>query len=93
MGIVSVVYDAANQLANDTDEDTVTVSGLQVGDYVALAQPAHTDGIGICDCRVTAADTLSITWTNPTAAAVNRASATFLLFWARPDATRTAVTP
>ena len=90
MGVITVTYDAASQAANDTDEDTVTVSGLKIGDYVALAAPAHTDGIGICDCRVTADDTLSITWTNPTGAAVDRASADFLLFWARPDATKTA---
>ena len=91
MGIIDVTYDAASQAAADTDEDTVTVSGLKIGDFVALAAPAHTDGIGICDCRVTADDTLSITWVNPTAGAVNRASATFVLFWARPDSTRTAV--
>ena len=90
MGILSVTYDAASQAATDTDEDTVTVSGLKIGDYVAIAAPAHTDGIGVCDCRVTADDTLSITWVNPTAGAVDRASATFILFWARPDATKTA---
>jgi len=90
MGLITVTYDAASQAANDTDEDTVTVSGVKIGDYVALAAPAHTDGIGICDCRVTADDTLSITWTNPTAGAVNRDPADFLLFWARPDATKTA---
>lgn len=90
MGIITVTYDAASQAANDTDEDTVTVSGLKIGDYVALAAPAHEDGIGLCDCRVTADDTLSITWVNSTAGAVDRASADFLLFWARPDATKTA---
>ena len=85
MGIISVTYDAASQAANDTDEDTVTVSGLKVGDYVALIKTSHLDGVGICDCRVTADDTLSITWVNPTAGAVNPASGTYLLFWARPE--------
>jgi len=91
MGIVTITYDAASQAANVTDEDTVTVPGLKVGDYVALTQPAQVDGVGICDCRVTAADTLSITWVNPTAGAVNPGSASYTLFWARPDGTRNSV--
>lgn len=90
MGIITVTYDPASQAANDTDEDTVTVSGLKVGDFVSLMKPTHTDGVGLCDCRVTADNTLSITWTNPTAGAVNPGSETYLLFWARPDATKTA---
>ena len=93
MGVVTVTYDAANQATVDTDEDTVTVPGLKVGDFVALSKGTHTDGVGLCDARVSADDTLSVTWVNPTAGGVNPASDTYLLFWARPDATKTAVTP
>lgn len=93
MGIVTITYDPANIATITADEDTVTVQGLKVGDYVALIRTAHVDGAGICDCRVSADNTLSVTWVNPTAGGVNQDPQTFLLFWARPDQTRASVTP
>ena len=93
MGIVTFTYDPANQAVNDTDEDTVTVTGLRVGDFVVVNKPTHTDGIGLTDARVTAADTLSVTWVNPTAGAVNMTSETYTLLWFRPDSTRNSVEP
>ncbi len=93
MGIVTFTYDPASQAANDTDEDTVTVSGLRVGDFVVVSKPTHTDGIGLADARVTAANTLSITWTNPTAGAVNAGPETYTALWFRSDSTRNAVQP
>lgn len=91
MGIVTFTYDAANIAAADGDEDTVTIQGLQVGDWVSVARATHVDDVGIADCRVSAANTLSITWVNPSAGAVNAGAATYTLFWARPDGTRNAV--
>src|SRR5512134_1485931 len=93
MGIVTITYDPANIATVDVDEDTVTVPGLKVGDFVALARTVHVNDVGICDCRVSADNTLSVTWVNPSAGGVDQTSATFLLFWARPDQTRYSVTP
>ncbi len=93
MGIVSFTYDPAS-IANITvTEDTIKIPGLQVGDVVFAQRVAHSAGIGITDCRVSAKDTLSISWVNPTAAPVNAASASYLLFWARSDSVRGSVTP
>lgn len=92
MGIVQFTYDPASQATVDTDEDTVTVQGLQVGDFVVVNKPTHTDGVGLTDARVTAANTLSVTWVNPTAGSVNPGSETYTLFWARPDLARNSVT-
>jgi hypothetical protein len=93
MGIVTFTYDPASQATIDTDEDTVTVTGLRVGDFVIVNKPTHTDGVGLTDARVTAADTLSVTWVNPTAGAVDPASETYTLLWFRPDSTRNSVQP
>ena len=93
MGIVTFTYDPASQATIDTDEDTVTVVGLRVGDFVVVNKPTHTDGVGLTDARVTATDTLSVTWVNPTAGAVNPASETYTLIWFRPDSTRNSVQP
>lgn len=53
--------------ANTTTEQTFTVPGLQLGDVVvALNKPALQAGLGIVNARVSAADTLAITFVNAT---------------------------
>ena len=43
------------------------VEGLAVGDVVLVQKPTSQAGLGICGARVSAANTLAITWVNPTA--------------------------
>lgn len=53
-----------------TAEQTVTVPGLKVGDMVLVSKPTAQAGLGVCGVRVSAADTLAITFNNPTASGV-----------------------
>ena len=54
-----------------TAEQTVTVNGLAAGDkIVGVSKPTAQAGLGICGWRVTAANTLGITFNNPTAAGI-----------------------
>jgi len=53
-----------------TAEQTVTVAGLAVGDIVYVSKPTAQAGIGIAGVRVSAKDTLAITFVNPTASGV-----------------------
>lgn len=46
---------------------TFTVPGLQVGDFVQVQKPTAQAGLGIAGALVTAANTLGITFVNPTA--------------------------
>lgn len=46
---------------------TFTVPGLKVGDAVIVTPPGQTAGVAIGSARVSAADTLSIQFVNPTA--------------------------
>jgi len=48
-------------------EQTFTVNGLLVGDFVNVQKPTAQAGLGIAGSRVTAANTLGITFVNPTA--------------------------
>jgi hypothetical protein len=48
-------------------EQTFTVNGLLVGDFVQVQKPTAQAGLGIVGSRVTAANTLGITFVNPTA--------------------------
>jgi hypothetical protein len=53
-----------------TAEQTFTVPGLIVGDFVLVQKPTAQAGLGIVGSRVSAANTLAITFDNPTAAGI-----------------------
>jgi len=57
--------------ANTTSEQTFTVTGLNVADLVIVNKPSHTAGVGIVNARVSAADTLAITFMNTTGGAID----------------------
>lgn len=46
---------------------TFTVTGLKTGDAVFVTPPGQQAGVAICNAYVSAADTLSIQFVNPTA--------------------------
>lgn len=71
-----------------TSEQTVTVPGLDVGDFVAVVKPTHQAGLGVVNARVSAKNTLAITFVNPTAAGITpTASEIYLVLHARLLAT------
>lgn len=57
--------------ANSTAEQTFTVNGLNMSDIIIVNKPTHTPGIGIVNARVSAANTLAITYCNVTAGAID----------------------
>jgi hydrogenase maturation factor len=86
-GVVTFTFDPASVAAATSAEQTVTVSGLKTGDVVALTKPTATAGVGIVNVRVSAANTLAVTFMNATASSVDPASETYTLFWFRPEKT------
>lgn len=60
----------AETAANTSAEQTTTVPGLRVGDVVTVNKPTAQAGIGVVNARVSAADTLAITFMNSTASGV-----------------------
>lgn len=66
-------------------EQDFTVPGLAVGDHVDLqCNVAQTVGVGITNCRVKSANTLTVQFTNPTAGSVTPAAGNYLLNVNRP---------
>ena len=53
-----------------TAEQTVTVPGLEIGDMVLVSKPTAQAGLGVVGVRVSAKDTLAITFNNPTVGTV-----------------------
>lgn len=65
-GRVDVTIDPSTVNANTTSEQTFTVTGARDGDDVSVVKPSHTTGLGIVNARVSATDTVAITFMNPT---------------------------
>lgn len=84
MGIVQVSINVANVAINTTAEQDFTVTGLRVGDVVFVNKPSLNAGLGVVNARVKATDTLSITFVNATAGAIDPAAETYSIIWFRP---------
>jgi len=88
--IVSVALTPSAVSANTTAQQTFTVTGVKVGDVVvAVEKPSHQAGLGIVGFRVTAADTVGITFSNNTGAGITpTAGETYDFVIARLDSTQ-----
>lgn len=92
-GVVSISIDPASVATITTAEQTFTVPGLKVGDFVAVSKGNHSTGCIAGTARVSAADTLAVQFVNPTAGGVDSAASTWLVFWFRPEKTAAVVNP
>lgn len=64
-------------------EQTFTVTGLAVGDSVTVSPPSITAGVAPVCARVSAANTLAITFCNPTAGALVPAAGVYQISFTR----------
>lgn len=72
--------------ANTTAAQTFTVRGLLTGDIIQITtNVAQTAGIGIANTRVTANDTLEITFSNSTGGGVIPVAGVYVLIVDRPE--------
>ena len=77
----------ASVAANTTAEQSFTIPGLQVGDNVSCYYYAapQINGIGIVNCRVSAANTLQIGFSNSTVGALTPLSGQYYMCICRPE--------
>lgn len=67
-------------------EQTFTVVGLRTQDFVEVNfNGAQTTGVGIGNVRVSATDTLAITFTNATGGSATPAAGTYVVHQSRPE--------
>lgn len=92
-GVISKSLDVASVSANTTAEQTFTVTGLKTSDFVSVVKPTHSTGLGIVNVRVSAADTLAITFMNATGSGIDPAAETYLIFWFRAESQAASVLP
>src|SRR5690348_16125523 len=86
-GVAAITLDVASVANNTSAEQTFTVKGLRVGDFVHVNKPTLHAGLVVSTARVSAADTLAITFGNTTAGAIDPAPESYLLFYFRPEKT------
>jgi hypothetical protein len=91
---VKVTFDPAAVATITTAEQDITVAGVKAGDVViAVNKPTLTAGLGLCNARVKAADTVSVQFVNPTAGSVNAGSEEYTIVIGRPENTLGAAVP
>ena len=88
--VISVTLSPAEVAANTSAEQTFTVNGLRAGDFVSVNKPTAQAGLGIVGSRVSAANTLAVTFGNFTASGITPTAAqVYLVLVARKDSTIT----
>lgn len=87
MGFGAITISPAQVAANTTAEQTFTFPGLLASDVVhSVSKPTAQAGLGIVGWRVTAANTVGITFSNNTGAGITpTASESYLIGWMRPE--------
>jgi len=77
--LISASLTPSSVLAVTAPTQTFTVSGLKTGDHVVVNPPAQLAGVSVAAARVSAADTLAITFVNPTAGALTPTAGTYVI--------------
>ena len=91
-GTASVVLSPAIVAANTSAEQTFTLPGIRPGDFVDVNKPTAQAGLVIGGYRVSAANTIAITFGNLTASGITpTAGEVYLVRYARPESVQTGV--
>lgn len=91
--LINLTLSPASVAANTTAEQTFTLTNLKVGDFILdVIKPSTQAGLGISGYRVSAANTLAITFSNNTASPiVPTAGEVYQAGIIRPEKTYTAI--
>ena len=90
LDVVSVTINPASVSANTTSEQTFTVPGVKVGDCVQVSKPSHTAGLVVSSARVSAVNTVAITFGNLTGSPIDAPSEAYLFQVVRPERVKTS---
>jgi hypothetical protein len=90
LSVVTVTLSPAAVAINTTAEQTFTVPGVLASDVLlSVSKPTAQAGLGVVGWRVSALNTVGITFSNVTAASITpTASQSYTLLLARPDSTQ-----
>ena len=89
-GVITAALTPVSVAATTTAEQSFTIAGLAIGDIVVPQIPAVTANVGIVNARVSAANTLTLTYVNANASPTVPAAGTYRFLVFRPEYTQTA---
>lgn len=78
MSLLTQAITPTSVAASTTAEQTFTVTGISASTFVYGVKPSATPGLGIVGWRVAGANSVGITFANPTSAAITPPSETYL---------------
>lgn len=93
-GVASVTISPALVAANTTAEQTFTLPGARLSQdvVVGVSKPTAQAGLGIVGWRITADNTVGITFSNNTASGITpTASEVYQVEWMRRESTQTGI--
>jgi hypothetical protein len=65
--------------ANSSVENTYTLPGVQVNDFIEINKPTHTSGLCVGNVRVSAANQIAIMWCNVTTGSITPIAEAYLV--------------
>lgn len=77
--VITATLTPVSAAAATCAEQTFTVPGLRVGDFVDISPPGITAGVSPMAARVSALNTLAVTFVNPTAGALVPKAGVYLI--------------
>ena len=84
--VLSVTLTPSIVTPSYASEQTFTVAGLNLGDFIDIAKPTSQGGLALGNARVSAANTLAVTFINATAATITpTAGEVYSVGVTRPD--------
>lgn len=83
--VVSVSIAPVATAQNATVEQSFTVPGVRVGDFVEATAPGVTSGIALSQSRVTAVNTVAIAFTNATSGSLTAPVGAYQFMILRPE--------
>lgn len=92
MNVMSAALTPASVAANTSAEQTFTVAGLVAGGKVSVTKPSVTSGLALAGARISAANTLAITFANNTASAIVPPAETYQVMYYTTQAGNTDAT-
>lgn len=89
INLVAATVDLGSVAANTSEEETFTLTGVKVGDFVSVQKEDLEAGIILGSARVETDDVVTVEVVNTTASPVDAASATMTVLVVRPEGNAT----
>lgn len=83
--LITTTLTPTSVAANATSEQIFTINNLRITDFVEVNKPTHTPSIVIGNCRVSAPNTLALTFQNGSGSPITPPSEIYQIWVERPE--------